>query len=130
MEGCRVAEACTLWNSRSASSSPWPCSAAADRDRASVVCGSERLQGASHGTDHSYSWVRITADGPNGQKEWAGENFRRGNNLAFMDPYLAVWPERNAPSAVNLDLYLDLIRSTLTDVRNYATKSDRANMTL
>jgi hypothetical protein len=79
-------------------------------------------------TDHSYSWNRMKADGQNGQREWAWENFTRGNNLAFMDPYQVVWPERNAPSGTNLDPYWNEIRNALTDVRNYATKIDLANM--
>jgi hypothetical protein len=80
-------------------------------------------------TDHSYSWNKMKADGQDAQREWTWENFTRGNNLAFMDPYLVLWPERNAPSGAKVDPYWDVIRNALTDVRNYATKIDLANMT-
>ncbi len=88
-------------------------------------------------TDHSYSWNRMKADGPNGQREWAWENFAQGNNLAFMDPYLVGWPGRNEPGGrnadshvgTNTDPYWDEIRNALTDIRNYGTKIDLANMT-
>jgi hypothetical protein len=88
-------------------------------------------------TDHSYSWNRMKADGRNAQRAWAWENFAQGNNLAFMDPYLVVWPGRNSPGGKNTDLkvgtttdpYWDEIRNALTDVRNYAKKIDLANLT-
>jgi Bacterial Ig domain/Immunoglobulin domain/Immunoglobulin I-set domain len=80
-------------------------------------------------TDHSFYYTDMQAAGQNGQREWAWENFTYGNNLAFMDPYLVVWPGRNAPSGTTLDPYWNEIRNTLTDIRNYGSKIDLANMT-
>lgn len=80
-------------------------------------------------TDHSYPQRALERDGQNAHREWAWENFTRGNNLAFMDPYLVVWPGRNAPHKSDLDPYWDEIRKAMTDVRNYATKIDLAHMT-
>jgi hypothetical protein len=80
-------------------------------------------------TDHSFYYTEMQSAGQNGQREWAWENFTYGNNLAFMDPYLVVWPGRNAPSGGNLDPYWNEIRNTLTDIRNYGSKIDLANMT-
>ena len=79
-------------------------------------------------SDHCYGWKKMKAEGQNAQREWAWENFTRGNNVAFMDPYLVVWPERNAPNGTKVDPYWDTIRYALRDVRNYATKIDLANM--
>ncbi len=55
----------------------------------------------------------------------------------FMDPYLVGWPGRNEPGGrnadshvgTNTDPYWDEIRNALTDIRNYGTKIDLANMT-
>ena len=80
-------------------------------------------------TDHSFYYTDMQAAGQDGQREWAWENFTYGNNLAFMDPYLVVWPGRNAPSGTTPDPYWNEIRNTLTDIRNYGTKIDLANMT-
>ncbi len=80
-------------------------------------------------TDHSFYYTEMQAAGQDGQREWAWENFTRGNNLAFMDPYLTPWTGRNSPSGNTLDPYWNEIRNTLTDVRNYGSKIDLANMT-
>jgi hypothetical protein len=88
-------------------------------------------------TDHSYYWVNLKSVGPAGQMEWAWKNFAHGNNLGFMDPYLVRWSGRNACTGTTsdpdvcttLDPYWNVIRSAMTDIRNYATKIDLANMT-
>jgi hypothetical protein len=88
-------------------------------------------------TDHSFYWVAMQSAGPTGQMEWAWENFARGDNLGFMDPYLVVWPPRNAPGGTTADPnvgttpdpYWEGIRHALKDVRAYATKVDLAHMT-
>jgi len=80
-------------------------------------------------TDHSFYWTDMLAAGDEGQRAWAWENFTRGNNLAFMDPYLWVWPGRNAPNAPSLDPTWSAIRDVFTDIRNYAAKIDLAHMT-
>jgi hypothetical protein len=79
-------------------------------------------------TDHSFYYTALQSAGPEGQREWAWENFLRGNNLAFMDPYLTVWPGRNAPRKRHLDPYWDEIRNAMTDIRAYAAKIDLASM--
>jgi hypothetical protein len=87
-------------------------------------------------TDHSYYWVSLKSAGPIGQTEWAWENFAHGNNLGFMDPYLVRWSGRNACTGTTsdpdvctaLDPFWNVIRNAMTDVRNYATKIDLANM--
>jgi hypothetical protein len=87
-------------------------------------------------TDHSFYWVNMKSVGQVAQMEWAWKNFAHGNNLAFMDPYLVRWSGRNACTGVThdpdvcttLDPYWDVIRSAMTDIRNYATKIDLPNM--
>jgi hypothetical protein len=88
-------------------------------------------------TDHSLYWVKMQSIGQKAQREWAWQNFTRGNNLAFMDPYLVRWPKRNRCSGTTadpfvctrLDPYWDEIRNALTDIRTYSTKVDLARMT-
>jgi len=88
-------------------------------------------------TDHSYCWSCMKSAGQNAQREWVWENFTRGNNLGFMDPYLVLWSGRNACSGstadpdvcTTVDPYWNELRSAMTDVRNYATKIDLANLT-
>jgi len=80
-------------------------------------------------TDHSYIYQQMKAGGPPAQIAWAWENFARGNNIAFMDPYLVVWPGRNAPNGNQLDPYWDVLRDALMDVRSYAVKVDLSAMT-
>jgi hypothetical protein len=88
-------------------------------------------------TDHSFFWTDMKSAGQTAQMEWAWENFTHGSNLAFMDPYLVLWPERNACTGstadpnvcTRVDPYWDVIRNAMTDIRNYATKIDLANMT-
>jgi hypothetical protein len=79
-------------------------------------------------TDHSFYYTKMMSGGHNGQRAWAWENFARGNNLAFMDPYLNALPGRNAPGSNEVDPYWEEIRRTLGDIRNYADKIDLANM--
>ena len=80
-------------------------------------------------TDHSFYYTAMQSSGYGGQRAWAWENFARGNNLAFMDPYLWVWPGRNAPRGDKVDPYWEEIRSALGDIRSYADRMDLASMT-
>lgn len=80
-------------------------------------------------TDHSYYWTALKSDGQGAQRAWAWENFTRGNNLLFMDPYLVVWPQRNAPGATTTDPYWDTLRHALGRTRTYAQKMNLAAMT-
>lgn len=79
-------------------------------------------------TDHSLYYTGLQSAGFTGQRAWAWENFARGNNLAFMDPYLETWPGRNAPSGSKVDPYWEEIRTTLGDIRNFADKIDLPGM--
>ena len=54
-------------------------------------------------TDHSYGPGELKDGGVSGQRAWVWENFTSGNNVAFMDPYLVVWPGRNAPEGTTAD---------------------------
>src|SRR5262249_32262724 len=54
-------------------------------------------------TDRSYQWVGMQNEGPAAQQAWVWKNFTSGNNLLFMDPYLAPWPGRNVPSGTTPD---------------------------
>jgi hypothetical protein len=88
-------------------------------------------------TDHSFYWVDMKSAGQHAQMEWAWENFARGNNLGFMDPYLVAWPNRNVPGGTtpdpavgtSTDPYWDVLRGAFTDVRAYAQKIDLGQMT-
>jgi hypothetical protein len=80
-------------------------------------------------TDHSYYWVPMKKEGPVAHVVWAWKNFLKGNNTAFMDPYLVVWPERNAPEGTTPDPYWDPLRRALGDTRRYAEKMDLAVVT-
>ncbi|HKQ60227.1 MAG TPA: LamG-like jellyroll fold domain-containing protein [Candidatus Polarisedimenticolaceae bacterium] len=79
-------------------------------------------------TDHSYYYGNIQGDGPAGQRSWVWRNFLSGNNTAFMDPYLVVWPGRNAPSGSTPDPYWEPIRASLGQTRTYAERIDLAHM--
>ncbi len=80
-------------------------------------------------TDHSFYYTEMLAAGHGGERAWAWENFTRGNNLAFMDPYLDPWPGRNVPRGNEVDPYWEEIRRTLGDIRRYAIRLDLARMT-
>ena len=83
-------------------------------------------------TDHSWYYKGIlqdTASDPNAMREWAWENFTRGANTAFMDPYLVVYPGRNAPSGTTLDPYWNVMRTALTQTASYAKRIDLGQVT-
>jgi hypothetical protein len=89
-------------------------------------------------TDHSYYWVALKNNGTAAQQRWVWENFTRGNQVLFMDPYLTkYYPGRNNPSGNNPlepnfglepDPYWDIIRDALGRTRTYARKMDLARM--
>jgi len=76
-------------------------------------------------TDHAYSGGDLKHDGALGQRRWVWENFISGNNVAFMDPYLVVWPKRNAPEGSTADPYVGLKPDNF-----YAPIRDAMGMTL
>ena len=63
--------------------------------------------------------------GASGQRDWVWENFTSGNNVAFMDPYLVVWPGRNAPEGTTADPRIGVKPDNL-----YAPIRDAMGMTL
>jgi hypothetical protein len=87
-------------------------------------------------SDHSFYWVGLQGAGVTGQMEWVWENFTRGNGVGFMDPYLVVWPQRNAPGGTTKDPfvgttpdpYWEDIRKAMMDARTYGSKIDLARM--
>lgn len=76
-------------------------------------------------TDHAYGAGELKHDGALGQRRWVWENFTSGNNVAFMDPYLVVWPGRNAPEGSTADPYIGLKPDDF-----YAPIRDAMGMTL
>jgi hypothetical protein len=80
-------------------------------------------------TDHDYGWGRMRNDGQAAQQKWVWENFAIGNNTLFMDPYLVVWPSRNAPGPTTVDPYWEVLRNALGRTRIYAQKMNLAGMT-
>jgi len=81
-------------------------------------------------TDHSYPWAEMKSDGKAAQRAWVWKNFTSGNNVAFMDPYLVVWPRRNSPSGstsdphvgTRPDSYWDVIREAMGSTLTYANR--------
>ena len=81
-------------------------------------------------TDHSYFWTGLKGDGLAAQRAWVWENFTRGNQCLFMDPYLdpSHDPGRNNPAGGKPDPYWDTIREALGRTRAYAQRMDLAEM--
>jgi uncharacterized protein DUF6298/collagenase-like protein with putative collagen-binding domain len=79
-------------------------------------------------TDHSYFWAGLKADGLAAQRAWVWENFTRGNQCLFMDPYLdpSHDPGRNDPAGGQPDPYWDTIRQAMGRTRAYAERMDLA----
>jgi hypothetical protein len=82
-------------------------------------------------TDHSYFWTDLRKDGPAAQRAWVWENFTRGTQCLFMDPYLDPWPgtNRNRPTGGRPDPYWDTIRDAMGQTRSYAMRMDLGKMT-
>ena len=72
-----------------------------------------------------------------GQRNWVWENFTSGNNVAFMDPYLVVWPGRNKPEGKTADPKIGLkpdnyyapIRDAMGMTLTYANRMNLVAMT-
>jgi hypothetical protein len=81
-------------------------------------------------TDHSYFWTGLKGDGLAAQLAWVWQNFTRGSQCQFMDPYLdpSHDPGRNEPAGGRPDPYWDTIRSAMGHTHTYATRMDLAAM--
>lgn len=79
-------------------------------------------------TDHSLYFIGLKEIGEAGQRAWAWKNFLRGANLAFMDPYLTSWTDRNYPQGNRPDPWWDMIRKSLGYTRLFAERMDLAAM--
>ncbi len=88
-------------------------------------------------TDHGYDWRSLRADGPDGWRAWAWKCALQGNNLLFMDPYLAritiAGEVRNAPVGedpaepyfgLEPDPFWDPLRDALGAVRRVLSDID------
>lgn len=80
-------------------------------------------------SDHSYYWTGLKSDGQAAQQTWVWQNFLRGNNVLFMDPYLVIWSGRNAPNGQTPDAYWEILRNALGRARTYADRMNLAAMT-
>ncbi len=81
-------------------------------------------------TDHSYFWIGLKADGPAAQRAWVWENFTRGNQCLFMDPYLdpSHDPGRNRPTLGQPDSYWDTLRQAMGHTLSCAERMNLASM--
>lgn len=88
-------------------------------------------------TDHSYPWPDLKHDGKAAQRSWVWKNFTLGNNVAFMDSYLVVWPHRNSPGGSTPDPYIgtspdhywEAIRDAMGSTLTYANRMNLVAMT-
>ncbi|MBU6399724.1 MAG: hypothetical protein KGS61_05350 [Verrucomicrobia bacterium] len=81
-------------------------------------------------TDHSYFWIGLRQDGAARQRAWVWENFARGNQCLFMDPYLdpSHDPGRNRPVGSQPDAYWDTLRDSLGATRRVGERMDLVAM--
>jgi len=79
-------------------------------------------------TDHSYFWTGLKQDGVAAQRAWVWENFTRGNQCLFMDPYLdpSHDPGRNDPVGGQPDPYWDPLRDAMGRTRTCAQRMNLA----
>jgi len=79
-------------------------------------------------TDHSYFWTGLKADGLAAQRAWAWENFTRGSQCLFMDPYLDPSHDtgRNNPVGGQPDSYWETLRIAMGQTRSYAERMNLA----
>ncbi|MHB1037607.1 MAG: DUF6298 domain-containing protein [Pirellulales bacterium] len=81
-------------------------------------------------TDHSYFWTGLKGDGVAAQRAWVWQNFTRGSQCLFMDPYLdpSHDPGRNDPAGGKPDPYWDPLREAMGLTRQYAARMNLARM--
>jgi hypothetical protein len=100
---------------------------------------SPKCKAVINDTDHAFYWVAMQSVGSVGKINWVWENLTNGNGVAFMDPYLVLWTNRNSCTGApvggdssvcsGIDPQWNDIRSAMADVRTYAKKIDLKNMT-
>jgi hypothetical protein len=92
--------------------------------------GSDARKVVLNDTDHSYFWTGLKADGLAAQRAWVWENFTRGNQCLFMDPYLDPSHDtgRNDPVGGAPDPYWDTLRKAMGLTHTCATRMDLAAM--
>jgi hypothetical protein len=81
-------------------------------------------------SDHSYFWTGLKADGLAAQRAWVWENFTRGSQCLFMDPYLDPSHDvgRNHPVDGKPDGYWDTLRQAMGRTRTFAERINLAAM--
>ena len=81
-------------------------------------------------TDHSFFWIGLKKAGLAAQRAWVWENFTRGSQCLFMDPYLDSSHDagRNNPAGGKPDPYWDTIRQAMGQTRTCAARIDLADM--
>jgi hypothetical protein len=79
-------------------------------------------------TDHSFFWIGLKQAGPAAQRAWVWENFTRGSQCLFMDPYLdpSHDPGRNNPAGGQPDPYWETLRTAMGQTRTFATRMNLA----
>jgi hypothetical protein len=80
-------------------------------------------------TDHSYFWTGLKADGLAAQRAWVWENFTRGSQCLFMDPYLDASHDEGRNDAVGgaPDPYWDTLRKAMGCTRACAERMNLAS---
>ena len=75
-------------------------------------------------TDHSFFWTELKKVGAAAQRAWVWQNFTRGSQCLFMDPYLDPSHDagRNSPKGATPDPYWDAIRTAMGDTRAFAMR--------
>lgn len=81
-------------------------------------------------TDHSFFWIALKSEGLAAQRSWVWENFARGSQCLFMDPYLDPSHDkgRNRSVGASPDAYWNAIRRAMGDTRTYAMRMNLAGM--
>jgi hypothetical protein len=81
-------------------------------------------------TDHSFFWIGLKQAGPDAQRAWVWQNFTRGNQCLFMDPYLdpSHDPGRNSPAGGRPDPYWETLRNAMGQARAFAIRINLAAM--
>jgi hypothetical protein len=91
---------------------------------ASQLIGCDGTKVVVNDTDHSYYWTALKADGQDAHRIWVWRTATIGAQPLFMDPYLEVWGDRNAPDGDAPDPYWDTMRDAMGRARSYVERLD------